>query len=63
MKTQRYTNTDLKISVCVCVHTKTVPSKFRIPSPEVCKFLKKQAKQIFYLSHVRISQKVKGVVI
>ena len=42
-------NADLKISLYVCVHIKTIPWKFRILNPEnsrvvcpqVCKFLKK----------------------
>ena len=58
-------NADLKISLYVCVHVKTIPWKFRILFPKdsrvicawVCKFLKKQT---FDVSHQRISQKVKG---
>ena len=45
----RYTNTDLEISLYVCVHVKPVPWKFhilnsknyRVFAREVCKFLKK----------------------
>ena len=29
-----YTNADLKISLYVCVHIKTIPWKFRIPNPK-----------------------------
>ena len=78
---QRYTNSDLKIYLYVCVHIKTIPWKFRFLNPEnpklfaceVCKFLKKQAnfylillllkvcKKTFQISHVRISQNLKGI--
>ena len=37
--TQRYTNAGLKISLYVCVHIKTIPSKFRIPGQDLPSYL------------------------
>ena len=47
--TWRYTSADLKISLYVCAHKKTIPWKFRILilrilelfTHEICEFLKK----------------------
>ena len=48
-KGQRYTNADLKISLCIWVNIKTIPWKFvllivrihKLFAHDVCKFLKK----------------------
>ena len=52
-----YTNEDLKISLYVCVHIKTIPWKCRIVNPnlelfafEVCKFLEFENKFFTYLT-------------
>ena len=54
----RYTNADLKISLLVCFHIKTILWKFRILNPRNSRVI-----YPFHISHVRISQKAKGIIL
>ena len=53
----RYTNADLKISLLVCFHIKAILWKFRILNPRNSRII-----YPFHISHVRISQKAKGII-